>query len=191
MPHLAIALLFGIRPLCNTGCTFVFHKDQVDVWYDGKITVVGPRNSSTDLWTLPIKQDTLLTPQTTPLTVGITNQETALFTHSIQTWMNAARFAHQSVGNPWISKLLKAVQRGFLKGCPNLSAKLILKCLNPSPATAKSNMKRPRHGIRSTTPKSSSSVTPCDLPPTDTIDTAPVQFAQPNITAGPPDEEEL
>jgi hypothetical protein len=31
--------------------------------------------------------------------------------------------------------------------------KLILKNLNPSPATAKGHMKRPRHGIKSTTPK--------------------------------------
>jgi hypothetical protein len=60
---------------------------------------------------------------------------------------------HQSLCNPKISKLLKAVCKGFLKGCPNLSEKLILKYLNPSPVTAKEHMKRPRHGIQSTQPK--------------------------------------
>jgi hypothetical protein len=46
--------------------------------------------------------------------------------------------------------MLKAVRKGFLRGCPNLSEKLILKYLNPSLATTKGHMKRPRHGIRST-----------------------------------------
>jgi hypothetical protein len=63
---------------------------------------------------------------------------------------NGVRFAHQSLCNPKISTLLKAVRKVFLKGCPNLSEKLILKYLNPSPATSKGHMKRPRHGIRST-----------------------------------------
>ncbi len=49
--------------------------------------------------------------------------------------------------------LLKAMQKGFLKGCPNLTKKLILKYLNPSQATAKGHMKRPKHGIKSTCPK--------------------------------------
>jgi hypothetical protein len=41
------------------------------------------------------------------------------------------------------------VHKGFLKGCPNLSEKLILEYLNPSPATAKGHMKRPHHSIKS------------------------------------------
>ncbi len=74
----------------------------------------------------------------------------ATFTHSVRTRANGVKFAHQSLCNPKISTLLKAVRKGFLDGCPNLSEKLILKYLNPSPATAKGHMKRPRHGIRST-----------------------------------------
>ena len=46
---------------------------------------------------------------------------------------------------------MKALQQGFLKGCPNLSKELVTKYLNPSPATAKGHMKRPKKGIRSTT----------------------------------------
>ncbi len=60
------------------------------------------------------------------------------------------KFAHQSLCNPKILTLLKVVRKGFLRGCPNMSKKLILKYLNPSPATAKGHMKRSRHGIRST-----------------------------------------
>jgi hypothetical protein len=57
------------------------------------------------------------------------------------------KFAHQLLCNPKISTLLKAVHKGCLKGCLNLSKKLILKYLNPSPATAKGCMTRPRYGI--------------------------------------------
>jgi hypothetical protein len=84
----------------------------------------------------------------------------ATFTHSVKTRANAVKFSHQSLCNPKISTLLKAVRRGFLKGCPNLSEWLILKYLNPSTATAKGHMKRPRHGIRSTRPKQKMELTP-------------------------------
>ena len=52
--------------------------------------------------------------------------------------------------SPTISTLLKAIRRGYLDGCPNLSAKGVTRYLNPSPATAKGHMKRPHQGIRST-----------------------------------------
>ena len=53
--------------------------------------------------------------------------------------------------SPKITTLLKAIQRNFLDGCPNQSAKGVTRYLNPSPATAKGHMKRPHQGIRSTT----------------------------------------
>jgi hypothetical protein len=56
--------------------------------------------------------------------------------------------------------LLKAVCKKFLRGCPNLSKKLILKYLNPRPATAKNHIKQPRHGIKSTCPKPTALVSP-------------------------------
>jgi hypothetical protein len=62
--------------------------------------------------------------------------------------------------NPKILTLLKAVRKGFPKGCSYLSKKFILKYLNPSPATAKGNMKRPRHGIKSTHPKPNALIPP-------------------------------
>jgi len=58
----------------------------------------------------------------------------AAFTHSVQRRATAVKFVHQSLCNPKFSTMLKAMQRGFLKGCPNINEKLILKYLNPSPA---------------------------------------------------------
>jgi len=64
--------------------------------------------------------------------------DTAMFTHSVRT------------RHPKISSLMKALRKGFLKGCPNLSKELVTKYLNPGPATARGHMKRPNKGIRST-----------------------------------------
>ncbi len=77
----------------------------------------------------------------------------AVFTHSVQTRASAVKFAHQSLCHPKISTALKATWRGFLTGCLNINKKLILNYLNPSLATTKGHMKRPHHGIQSTTPK--------------------------------------
>jgi hypothetical protein len=79
--------------------------------------------------------------------------EMAAFTHSVRTHANGVKFAHQSLCNPEISTLMKALKKGFLKGCPNISKTLVTKYLNPSPVAAKGHMKRPKKGIHSTTPK--------------------------------------
>jgi hypothetical protein len=171
---LTIALLIRIRVLCNAGCKVVFTKNKCDVWYNRKIILCGNKDPSTALWMLPINKDieegmqpineptsaplqmVCPTPKkrtTLPLDAHNGVAHVASFTHSIKTRANGVRFAHQSLCNPKISTLLKAVRRGFLDKCPNLSEKLINKYLNASPATAKGHMKCPRHGIRSTTPK--------------------------------------
>jgi hypothetical protein len=93
--------------------------------------------------------------------------------HSVQTQANAVKFAHQSLCNPKISTLLKATRKSFLKGCPNMTKKLITKYLNASPGTAKGHMKRSRHGIKSTCPKPPK----VRLQPVPTMPTVPSQPA--------------
>jgi hypothetical protein len=96
------------------------------------------------------------------------SMQITLFTHTVQTKENSICFAHQSFCSPKISTMLKAIRRGYLKGCPNLTAKGISKYLNPSPATAKGHMKRPCQGIQSTRPKPScittTNVTTANMP---------------------------
>jgi hypothetical protein len=79
------------------------------------------------------------------------SNQLGLIAHTIRTKANSIKFAHQSLCSPHPSTLLKAIRRGFLKGCPNLTAKGVTQYLNPSPATAKGHMKRPYQGIQSTT----------------------------------------
>ncbi len=51
------------------------------------------------------------------------SNQLGLFTQTIQTKANSIKFAHQSLCSLRSSTLLKAIRRGFLKGCPNLTAK--------------------------------------------------------------------
>jgi hypothetical protein len=170
VPSLSIASLIGIRPLCKAGCKVIFDNKICDMMFHGVVILRGNKDPSTDLWALPIPtkvctaQGPTVLPQPSPCEgcvshLPIDASDThpgatlATFMYSVQTRANAVKFAHQSLCNPKISTLLKAVCQGFLKGCPNLSETLILKYLNSSSTTARGHMKHPRHGIRSTQPK--------------------------------------
>jgi hypothetical protein len=170
VPSLSITSLIGIRPLCKVECKVIFDNKKCDMMFNGVVILRGFKDPSTGLWTLPTPTKVCtapgptVLPQPVPceghaphLSMGASDTHPgvtmATFTHSVQTWANAINFAHQSLCNPKISTLLKAIRRGFLKGCPNLTETLVLKYLNPSLAAAKGHMKCPRHGIRSTRPK--------------------------------------
>jgi hypothetical protein len=57
IPHLAIALLIGIRPLCNAGCTVTFDKDKCNVVFNGKVILHGFDDLPINLWTFPRLMD--------------------------------------------------------------------------------------------------------------------------------------
>ena len=59
VPHLAVASLIGIRPLCNAGCTVTFDKTKCDVIYNGRVILRGFKDAATDLWTLPLTPDAI------------------------------------------------------------------------------------------------------------------------------------
>jgi hypothetical protein len=161
VPGLAVASLVGIRPLCKAGCKVTFDSEKCEVIYNDDVILTGYKDPSTDFWTLPIKTskmwadghrtETVLSnftmePSHQPRTTTRGDKvhqgvNLAAFSHSIRTRGNGVKFAHQLLCNPKISTLLKAV----LRGCPNMTEKLILKYLNPSPATAKGHMKRQRY----------------------------------------------
>jgi len=178
VPALKVASLIGIRILCKVGCWVVFTNTACYVKYIGKIILRGTKDPSTDLWVLPLTpkainenqmklwtsqgiDETIITniqsragpsmacaPQSSKMVIS--NAAVAMFTHSVHTRANTVKFGHQAMCNPKISSLLKALRKGFLKGCPNLSEEMVTKYLNPSPVMAKGHMKRLRKGIRST-----------------------------------------
>jgi hypothetical protein len=161
IPDLSIASLFGICILTEVGCKATFTKTTCVVKYNGKIILTSNKDQTTDLWTLslgtprmtPHHSHTAMTLSAAPDCANTHVQSPnniVLFTNTVWNKANSIRFAHQSLCSPKISMLLKTICRGYLKGCPNLTAIGIAKYLNPSPATAKGHMKRLRMGIRST-----------------------------------------
>ena len=170
VPGLKMASLLGIRILCKAGCVVTFTDKNCEVRFNKKLILQGTKDPSTDLWTLPITPAAIQTQSNIALgkdrcdPKNPTPVAVAAFTHSIRTRANAVKYAHQSLGNPKISTLLKALKQGFLEGCPNMTIPLVKKYLNASPATSKGHMKRPKKGIRSTTPRSPQ--VPMVVPPT-------------------------
>jgi hypothetical protein len=83
----------------------------------------------------------------------LTRSESTMFSYHRTTKTNAMKLIHQSLCNPPILLLIKAINLGFLKGSPHFTTKTVVGYLSPSPATSKSHMKRPCKGLCSTTPK--------------------------------------
>ena len=147
VPKLTVASLVAIRILCKLGCTVLFTDTACYVRYQGKVILTGYKDPSTDLWVLPITPDAInqeklrtsqghdlvsaqlqagpcmARPPQFPASMApqAKNVNVAMFTHSVRTRANAVKFSHQSMCNPTILSLMKALQKGYLKGCPNLS----------------------------------------------------------------------
>jgi hypothetical protein len=54
VPELSIASLFGIRVLTEAGYTLKFDIEKCVITYNDKIILIGMKDPTTDLWTLPI-----------------------------------------------------------------------------------------------------------------------------------------
>jgi hypothetical protein len=153
IPDFSIASLFRIRILTDAGCEVIFDRDHCTVKYNGGVILVGGKDPDTNLWTLPLGLTSMTShcidnaiPPAAPVYADAhahLSMQIAFFTHTMQTKANSIIFAHQSLYGPKISMLFKAIRCGYLKGCPNLTAKGVTKYLNPSPTTAKGHMKRP------------------------------------------------
>jgi hypothetical protein len=54
VPSLKVTSLIGIRPLCEAGCKVVFENEKCEVIFNNKVILMGHKDPSTDLWTLPL-----------------------------------------------------------------------------------------------------------------------------------------
>ncbi len=167
VPEMKMASLLRIRILCKAGCEVIFDNEKCRVNFNGKTIMIGSKDPTSDLWTLPImsqaEQWTTPSSKTTPSRSGPCESraplspaaatDMATFSYHRTTKANAVTFMHQSLGNPPKSSLVTAINAGFLCGAPHLNNKSVTKYLMPSPATSKGHMKCPRKGLRSTAPK--------------------------------------
>ena len=47
--------LISVLVLCDTECTVIFKKDNVQVFKDNNIMIERPRDSETNLWLIPLE----------------------------------------------------------------------------------------------------------------------------------------
>ena len=154
IPALAHASLIGVRTLCKSGCKVIFDDRECKVYFNNKIVLVGTKDPTTDLWVTDLKNPTGRSYEHLDLhATRDTLAHAAQNVYSIKTKQNAVKYMHQAMCSPRQSTLLNAAKLNFLKEAPHLSVRAITKYLPPAPATAKGHMKRPRQGLRSTTPK--------------------------------------
>ncbi len=175
IPELSVTSIFGIRALTAAGCEVWFDNLKSTVWYNHRIILQGGKDQATNLWTLPIgnvgmtsRHDTIVIPPAAPVLANThahyATIQIAFFMQTIRNKANSIQFSHQLLCSPHISTLLKAIKRGYLEGCPNITAEGLSRYLIPSPATAKGHMRRPRQGIRSTQNRNNNS-TPLPIKP--------------------------
>jgi hypothetical protein len=98
VPHLAIASLIGIRPLCDAGCTMTFDKAKCDVIYDGNVILRGFKDATTGLWMLPLNATKTALPRSAPDIDRAQSDidshpgvDLLLFTHSVRTRANCPK----------------------------------------------------------------------------------------------------
>jgi hypothetical protein len=54
VPDMKMASLLGIRVLCKAGCKVIFDNEKCQVNFEGKTILMGYKDPTSNLWTLPI-----------------------------------------------------------------------------------------------------------------------------------------
>ncbi len=154
--------LLGIHILCKAGSEVIFDDEKCQVSFKGNTILMGYKDPASNLstllifqgeeglWTTP-RSDSVVS-ESTPSQPGpckdcappppfMLPPELVSFLYHQTTKANAVKFMHQSLCNPPITSLIKAINAGFLLGTPHLNAKSVQKYLMPSPMTSKGHMK--------------------------------------------------
>ena len=121
--------------------------------------MTGKRDKATGLWNIPInpqkKPTAIATIENLDLHIRpnqhVPNEANNM--HTLPYLQNRMKYTNQSFFCPPHPELITTIDNGQLKGCPFMTAYNVRKYLPSSPATSKGRMKRPRTGIRSTIPK--------------------------------------
>ena len=139
-PHLASGSLLSIGKLCDAGCTALFNKSKLFIFYKGKIIMQGSRQSN-KLWTMDSKNN---------------NQQQQQTRHSLNALIDTPtiaeriKFYHQSLWSPTLDTLSKAIKQGFLLTFPQFNMQQIKKYVPPTETTAKGHMRAIPSNYRST-----------------------------------------
>jgi hypothetical protein len=151
-PDIAESLL-SIGLLCDAGCVATFTKTDVTINHDGTTLLTGHRSSVTKLWTSSLPSYGSLSDQATTDTFANAAQLSA-------TLAELVAFGHAALGSPALSKLLTAINKGFLTGLLGLTSQRVRKYPPNYIATARGHLNQSRQSQRSTKIKQTPDSTP-------------------------------
>jgi hypothetical protein len=143
--------LLSIAVLCNAVCKVFFNATGCKVTFDAKIILRGWRDPKHCLWRVCIVDDSW----TTNLKIddNVTTPQTTAVAHSLYDCNNTQqlmRFYHTCLFLLVVSTLTNAINKGYLKGFPGLTAQCVCHHVQINDATKKGHMDQTRQGQRST-----------------------------------------
>jgi hypothetical protein len=158
--------LLSIPVLCDAGCEVFFHATGCKVTLNSKVILRGWRDPHHCLWRVRIIDDGW----TTNLKVHDDAPDTmsdniANSLYDCDNTQQLTRFYHACLSSPVKSTLLVAINKGYLKGFPGLTANRINRHSIINNATTKGHLDQTRQGQRPTL-RSPTAITPLPTLPT-------------------------
>ena len=142
VPELRSHSLVSIGTLCDAGCEVIFTTTTVVVRYNNCVVMNGTRNPP-GLWQFII-------PVSPTATTTIEPDAAALTTIGYPQAAELVAYSHAALFSPALSTLEKALQRGYVRNIPGLTAKTLRRHPPRSVATAKGHLDQTRKNARST-----------------------------------------
>ncbi len=132
--------LLSVPKLCDADCKCTFSKEKVEIIKENKTILQGPRDRTTNLWTVQIEH-----PQRVP--------EMANSAYQQRTKSELQAYLHACLCAPTTATLINAIKKGWLSTFPGLTVEGVRKHLPKSIQTTMGHLHRYRQGVRSTKKK--------------------------------------
>jgi hypothetical protein len=139
--------LLSIAFPCNAGCELFFNTTSCKVTFDGKVILQGWHDSKHCLWRVCIVDDGWMT--NLMINDNVTTPQTTAVAHSLYDCDNMQQlthFYHACLFSPVVSTLTNAINKGYLKGFPGLTAQCVCWHIQINDATKKGHMDQTHQG---------------------------------------------
>jgi hypothetical protein len=136
-PGMAHHSLLSVGQLCDEGYIVTFRQDTVTICnLESSKLLSGPRDETTSLWRINLKQTNKHTPD--PIANNV---------YKLRNTGALIQYLHKALFSPTNAAMLQAVKDGHLITWPGLTEDAIKKRSKLTPATAMGHMNQRRHNI--------------------------------------------
>jgi hypothetical protein len=162
--------LLSVATLVNAGCKVFFHcpLHRLEVTFDGTVILRGWRDPKNKLWRIKIVDDGWTTNCHMPIPDSNPKPPTIALVTPPTAWANSLyecltthilmHFYYECLNFPVVLTLILALNTGYLKGFPGLTANRVRRHINVSIESKHGHMDQVRQGIRSTKPATTASL---------------------------------